>query len=76
MEGGKSENNGISKPDNEKGLIEDSATLEGEVFPRGWTFVLLTVGLMAVVLVLGLDNYIIGIIEPPSVSTLLLLIGL
>ena len=29
-------------------------------YPHGFTFVLLTIGLMAVVLVLGLDNYIIG----------------
>ena len=32
---------------------------EENVYPRGVTFVLLTTGLMAVVLVLALDNYII-----------------
>lgn len=32
-------------------------------YPRGFTFVLLTIGLMAVVLVVAIDNYIIGAFE-------------
>ena len=35
------------------------ASNEEDDYPRGITFVLLTTGLMAVVLVLALDNYII-----------------
>ena len=35
------------------------ASDEEDGYPRGITFVLLTIGLMAVVLVLALDNYII-----------------
>lgn len=41
----------------EKGNAEQEI---GNQYPQGITFVLLTIGLMAVVLVLGLDNYIIG----------------
>ena len=37
----------------------DFASDEEAGYPRGITFVLLTTGLMAVVLVLALDNYII-----------------
>ena len=37
----------------------EPASDEEDGYPRGITFVLLTTGLMAVVLVLALDNYII-----------------
>lgn len=39
---------------------EDAISEEEDEYPRGFTFLLLTVGLMVVVLVLALDNYIIG----------------
>ena len=39
---------------------EDQISKEEDEYPRGFTFLLLTVGLMVVVLVLALDNYIIG----------------
>lgn len=43
---------------------DDHAEREDEnQYPRGFTFVLLTIGLMAVVLVVAIDNYIIGAFE-------------
>lgn len=50
-----------SEPDNEKCVGgRDTALEEDDIYPDGLTFILLTVGLMVVVLVLALDNYIIG----------------
>lgn len=36
---------------------------DGNQYPDGFKFVVLTIGLMAVVLVVALDNYIIGLFE-------------
>lgn len=49
------------KEDNEKNLpISSAASRQDEDYPRGLTFILVTIGLMFVVLILALDNYIIG----------------
>ena len=44
---------------------EDEAENEGH-YPRGSTLAVLTIGLMAVVLVVAMDNYIIGAFENSS----------
>ena len=54
-----SENNGFEKVNAEGGSEIGAAREEEDSYPHGITFVLLTIGLMAVVLVLALDNYII-----------------
>ncbi|KAL2057894.1 hypothetical protein ABVK25_001511 [Lepraria finkii] len=52
-------------PDTEKSSQdEDAISMEEDEYPRGFTFLLLTVGLMVVVLVLALDNYIIATAVP------------
>ena len=48
-----------TKADFEGSAELEPASDEEDGYPRGITFVLLTIGLMAVVLVLALDNYII-----------------
>lgn len=40
-----------------------SGNEDGNQYPHGFTFVVLTIGLMAVVLVVGLDNYIVGLFD-------------
>lgn len=52
-------NNEVTKINAEGGLEIETTREEEDSYPHGITFVLLTVGLMAVVLVLALDNYII-----------------
>ena len=60
---GTSEDNGFTKANaeggSEKGTSREDPREEEDNYPHGITFVLLTIGLMAVVLVLALDNYII-----------------
>ena len=53
-----------TEPDSERMPPDKGVAPKGEnEYPRGLTFILLTVGLMVVVLVLALDNYIIGMPE-------------
>ncbi len=54
-----SKNNESTNYDVEGSSAIRTANEEKQEYPHGTTFVLLTVGLMAVVLVLALDNYII-----------------
>ena len=52
-------NNASAKTSFEGNTELELTSDEGDDYPHGITFVLLTTGLMAVVLVLALDNYII-----------------
>ena len=52
-------NKASTKADFEGNVELEFASDEEDGYPRGITFVLLTIGLMAIVLVLALDNYII-----------------
>lgn len=40
-------------------VIEDDAPSQEKMYPSGWKFLLITLGIMAAVLVVALDNYII-----------------
>lgn len=42
---------------------EDDKQEDENKYPHGFSLVLLTIGLMAVVLILGLDNYIISLFK-------------